>query len=180
LLRVAGPAAPDPVACPALLRHEFVPITGGSQQSLCQHQGRVVLVVNTASKCGYTHQYEGLEALYRKYGQRGLVVVGFPSNDFGGQEPGSNREIAEFCRTVYGVQFPMYEKQGGSRLAANPFFAELAAKTGQAPRWNFHKYVIDRSGTRVTSFASDVEPGNRDLVALIERLLAERAPAART
>jgi glutathione peroxidase len=166
-------------ACPMLLRHSFTPIQGGAPQSLCQYQGKVVLVVNTASQCGYTPQYEGLEALHRKFKERGLVVIGFPSNDFGGQEPGTNKEIAEFCRTVYGVQFPMYEKQAVGKLAANPLYGELIARTGQAPKWNFHKYVIDRSGARVTSFKSDTEPDSRALVGLIERLLGERPPAVR-
>ena len=147
---------------------------------MCQYQGKVLLVVNTASQCGFTYQYEGLEALYRKYKDRGLVVVGFPSNDFGGQEPGTNKDIAEFCRTKYGVQFPMFEKQSVTSLADNAFYAELAAKTGDKPRWNFHKYLVDRQGQRVQSFASTVEPGNRDLVGTIERLLAERAPANRS
>src|SRR5829696_428503 len=96
--------------CPRLLRHTFNRLQTGQSQSLCQYQGKVLLIVNTASKCGYTPQYEGLEALYRKYKDRGLVVIGFPSNDFGGQEPGSNKDVAEFCRTTYGVQFPMFEK----------------------------------------------------------------------
>ena len=119
----AGPVAAatvSPEACPALLRHSFTPVQGGAPQSLCQYQGKVVLVVNTASKCGYTYQYEGLEALYRKYRDRGLVVLGFPSDDFGGQEPGSNKEIAEFCRTVYGVQFPMFEKASVTRDRREP------------------------------------------------------------
>jgi glutathione peroxidase len=167
-------------SCPTLLRHSFTPVQGGPPQSLCQYQGKVVLVVNTASKCGYTYQYEGLEALYRKYKDRGLVVLGFPSDDFGGQEPGSNKDIAEFCRTVYGVQFPMFEKQSVARIAANPLYAELAAKTGRKPQWNFHKYLIDRSGTRIESFGSSVEPGDRDLVSRIERLLAEQSPARRS
>lgn len=166
--------------CPALLRHSFTPIRGGSPQSLCQYQGKVLLVVNTASQCGFTYQYEGLEALYGKYRDRGLVVVGFPSNDFGGQEPGTNREIAEFCRTKYGVKFPMFEKQSVTSLGENPFYAELSAKTGQKPRWNFHKYLIDRQGSRVQSFGSGVEPGSRDLVGSIERLLAEPVPANRS
>jgi glutathione peroxidase len=177
---VAGAAPAADGSCPALLRHAFTPIQGGPAQSLCQYQGKVLLVVNTASECGFTYQYEGLEALYRRYRDRGLVVVGFPSNDFGGQEPGTNREIAEFCRTKYGVQFPMFEKPSDTRLAENPLYADLQARTGEKPRWNFHKYVIDRQGQRVHSFASSVEPQNRDLVGAIERLLAERVPAPRS
>jgi glutathione peroxidase len=176
--RLADSTLPES-ACPALLRHSFTPIQGGAPQSLCHYQGKVLLVVNTASECGYTYQYEGLEALYRKFKDRGLVVIGFPSNDFGGQEPGTNKDIAEFCRTVYGVQFPMYEKQSVAKLAANPLYSELVARTGQAPKWNFHKYVIDRTGARVTSFKSDTDPDSRELVGLIERLLAERPPAVR-
>jgi glutathione peroxidase len=179
LLRISATAAVAE-ACPALLRHAFKPVQGGPPQSLCQYQGKVVLVVNTASKCGYTYQYEGLEALYRKYRDRGLVVLGFPSDDFGGQEPGSNKEIAEFCRTVYGVQFPMFEKASVARIDANPLYGELASKTGQKPRWNFHKYLIDRTGTRVASFGSNVEPGSSEFVSQVERLLAEKPPASRS
>ena len=169
----AAPAAD----CPTLLRYTFNRLQTGEAQTLCQFQGKVLLIVNTASYCGYTKQYQGLEAMYRKYKDRGLVVVGFPSNDFGGQEPGTNGEIAEFCRTTYGVEFPMFEKSSVAKLKANPLYAELAAKTGAAPRWNFHKYVVDRSGTHITSFPSDVTPDARNLVDLIERLLAEK-PAA--
>jgi glutathione peroxidase len=163
--------------CPLLLRHTFNSLQTGKPQSLCQYKGKVVLVVNTATYCGYTHQYEGLEALYRKYRDRGLVVLGFPSNDYGAQEPGTNKEIAEFCRTTYGIEFPMFEKATGVRVAANPLYAELTARTGQAPKWNFHKYLLDRSGKRVTSFGSDVEPGQRDFESAVERLLAERSPS---
>ena len=172
-VRVVVAASAPPGECPALLRHTFNRLQTGEPQSLCQFQGKVLLVVNTASFCGYTKQYEGLEALYRKYRDRGLVVVGFPSNDFGSQEPGSNREIAEFCRTTYGVRFPMFEKSSVARLDANPLYIELRNRTGAAPKWNFHKYVVDRSGTRVASFASDVTPDARSLVDLIERLLAD-------
>jgi len=164
-------AASDP-ECPALLRHTFNSLQTGQPQSLCQYRGKVLLIVNTASYCAYTGQYEGLEALYRKYKDRGLVVLGFPSNDYGAQEPGSNKEIAEFCRTTYGVEFPMYEKVSGIRVAANPLYAELIAKTGQAPRWNFHKYLVDRSGKRIESFGSGVAPEQREFVAALERLLA--------
>ena len=170
-----SPGAPD-AGCPPLLRHTLNSLQTGQPQSLCQYSGKVVLIVNTASFCGFTNQYEGLEALYRKYKDRGLVVLGFPSNDYGAQEPGSNKEIAEFCRTTYGVQFPMFEKAAGTRLAAHPLYAELVAKTGQAPRWNFHKYLVDRTGRHVESFGSTVEPGQRAFVATIERMLADKPP----
>lgn len=163
-----------PANCPPLLRHTFSQLQTGESQSLCRYQGKVLLVVNTASKCGYTPQYEGLEALYRKYKDRGLVVIGFPSNDFGGQEPGSNKQIAEFCRTTYGVQFPLYEKTTVKDLASNPFYAELARATGQPPKWNFHKYLVDRGGKAVATFVSDVEPQSRELVTRIEALLDQK------
>src|SRR5213596_3587703 len=162
-------------ACPALLDRSFDAIDEKSR-SLCEYAGKVVLVVNTASQCGYTPQYEGLEALYRKYRSRGLVVLGFPSNDFGGQEPGGNREIAKFCEVNYGVSFPMFAKSGVSAGNANPLYATLAAKTGERPRWNFHKYLIDRSGEKVLSFGSGVTPGDSKLVGEIERMLSERKP----
>lgn len=174
----AMPAVPD-ADCPPLLRHTFNSLQTGAPQSLCQYAGKVLLIVNTASYCAYTPQYEGLEALYRKYKDRGLVVLGFPSNDFGSQEPGSNKEVAEFCRTTYGVEFPMYEKSSVTRLDTHPLYAELAAKTGRAPRWNFHKYLVDRSGQRIQSFGSDVPPGQRDLVGLIEKLLAEKPASSK-
>src|SRR6187455_1131632 len=131
--------------CPPLLDAALPTLSDDKPESICQYQGKVLLVVNTASECGYTPQYEGLEKLYRRFKDKGLVVVGFPSNDFGAQEPGSNKEIAEFCRTTYGVQFPMFEKSSVAKGAANPLFVDLIAKTGTAPRWNFHKYVVDRS-----------------------------------
>ena len=169
-----------PAACPALLDHSYQRLQGGQTQSLCDYRGKVLLVVNTASYCGYTKQYEGLEALYRKYRDRGLVVVGFPSNDFGSQEPGSNQEIAEFCRTTYGVQFPMYEKSTVSGVASNPLFVALAARTGERPQWNFHKYLVDRRGDKVVSFRSAVSPDDRELVRALERMLAEPSTAGRS
>lgn len=172
-------SATSPTECPALLRHSYQRLQGGEPQSLCDFRGKVLLVVNTASQCGYTNQYEGLEALYRKYRDRGLVIAGFPSNDFGGQEPGNNREIAQFCRTAYGIAFPMYEKTSIASLAGNTLFAELAARSGERPRWNFHKYLVDRRGEKVRSFPSAVEPGSRELVQAIERLLAESPAGAR-
>jgi glutathione peroxidase len=166
--------------CPELLRHSFGSLQTGQLQNLCQYQGKVVLVVNTASYCGYTDQYGPLEALYEKYKDQGLVVLGFPSNDFGGQEPGSNQQIASFCRLTYGVEFPMLEKSsvvGGKR---NPLFAELHRRTGQQPRWNFHKYLIDRDGKRVLSFESAVPPDDPRLMRELREMLEGRSPQQRS
>ena len=154
-------------ACPALLDRTMDSLLD-EPQSLCEYAGKVLLVVNTASQCGYTPQYEGLEALYRKYKSRGLVVMGFPSNDFGGQEPGSNKEIAAFCVNQYAIDFPMFAK---TELKKNPLYADLAKATGTAPRWNFHKYLVDRSGRQVQSFDTRVAPDDAKLAAAIERLL---------
>jgi glutathione peroxidase len=175
---VVAPARAVPGdACPAVLNYTFNSLQTGKTESLCQYRGKVLLIVNTASYCGYTHQYEGLEALYRKYKSRGLVVLGFPTNDFGDQEPGSNHEIAEFCRLTYGVEFPMFEKSSIKSLKSNPLYAELATRTGQSPQWNFHKYLVDRDGVRVTSFGSRVEPDNGELVTTLEKLLAAKPSA---
>ena len=160
--------------CPPLLDAALPTLSDDKPESLCQYKGKVLLVVNTASQCGYTPQYEGLEALYRKYKARGLVVLGFPSNDFGGQEPGSNKEIASFCVNQYAVEFPMFAKTAVRGAQANPLFAELARASGAEPRWNFHKYLVDRSGRQVMSFDTKVAPGDPKLVAAIERLLAAR------
>jgi glutathione peroxidase len=144
-----------------------------SDQSLCQYSGKVVLVVNTASYCGYTPQYEGLEALYAKYAERGLVVLGFPSNDFE-QETGSNKEIADFCYNTYGVKFPMFSKSSVVGSKTNSLYVALAQITGKRPEWNFHKYLLDRDGKVVGSYASVVSPSDRHLVDDIERALAAR------
>jgi len=157
-------------ACPALLDRSVDTIEE-KPRSLCEYTGRVLLIVNTASQCGYTPQYEGLEALYRKYRGRGLVVLGFPSNDFGGQEPGSNQEIASFCVNQYAVDFPVFAK---TELNKNPLYADLAKAAGRAPKWNFHKYLIDRSGKEVLSFDTRVEPTDPKLVAAIEQLLQSK------
>ena len=176
LLSTSAAAVSTP-ACKGMLDHSFPALLTGKPQSLCDYAGKVVLVVNTASQCGYTPQYEGLEALYKRYQARGLVIIGFPSNDFGGQEPGSNKDVAQFCQMNYGVSFPMFEKTAVSGARANAFYAALAQSAGGAPRWNFHKYLIDRSGNRVLGFASDTTPGDARLVSQIERLLADSPPA---
>ncbi len=159
--------------CPPLLRHTFPKLQDKTPQSMCQYRGKVVLVVNTASYCGFTRQYDGLERLYSELKSKGLVVVGFPSNNFGNQEPGTEKEIADFCRLTYGVQFPMMGKTDVVGPATNPFFQSLASLTGERPQWNFHKYLIDRSGKQVTSFGSRVAPDSPEFVAAIQRLLAE-------
>lgn len=166
----AVPAAAG-AACPVLL-DQTVPTLMSGDASLCRYQGKVLLVVNTASQCGYTPQYEGLERLYRRYRDRGLVVLGFPSNDFGGQEPGSSEEIARFCQVNYGVSFPMFAKSSVARGEVNPFYARLAGASGSRPEWNFHKYLVDRRGEKVLAFPSAVTPSDPKLVAEIERLLA--------
>jgi glutathione peroxidase len=140
--------------------------------NLCQaHQGKVMLVVNTASRCAFTDQYEGLENLYSRYRDRGLVVIGFPSNDFANQEPGSEASIKQFCRLTYGVQFPMYAKSRVSGENADPFYRALATAAGGAPRWNFHKYLIDRNGKLAGSYTGFVEPESEKLIQAIEGLL---------
>ena len=145
----------------------------GKPADLAQYRGKVSLVVNVASKCGYTPQYEGLEALQREMKGKGFNVLGFPSNDFGGQEPGSAQEIATFCRLTYGVTFPMFEKVITRKGAGqSPVYAFLGA-TGNLPAWNFSKYVVDRKGQKVVAYDSEVTPGDPRLVKTIERLLAQ-------
>ena len=171
LLTTAAHGAP---ACPPLLNHTMKDIDG-AMQSLCAYAGKVVLVVNTASQCGYTGQYKGLQALHEKYGKQGLVVLGFPANDFGGQEPGSNATIKDFCESNYRVDFPLFSKVGVTAANANPLHESLAQATGERPRWNFHKYLIDRSGTRALSFASHIEPESKEMVQAIEAMLKAQA-----
>ncbi|HET9025504.1 MAG TPA: glutathione peroxidase [Burkholderiaceae bacterium] len=157
--------------CPALLSHTFPKLQDESPQNLCQYRGKVLLVVNTASYCGFTPQYEGLEKLHAQYAGKGLVILGFPSGDFGNQEKANNKEIAEFCFNTYGVKFPMFAKSSVRGDKANPLFAALASATGQPPKWNFHKYLIDRQGRVVQSFPSRVEPLDARLTKEIEAAL---------
>ena len=157
--------------CPTLLNHSFAGLQDGKSRSLCEYQGKVILVVNTASFCGFTSQYEGLEKLYARLKDNGLVVVGFPSNDFGEQEPGSDKEIAEFCRLTYGVEFPMMAKTTVKGSDANPFYKKLAATTGSTPKWNFHKYLISHDASQVVAFNSFTKPDDKDLLNKIDEFL---------
>ena len=166
---VTAPAAAQD--CPALLAHTFPKLQDESPQNLCQYKGKVLLVVNTASYCGFTPQYEGLEKLHARYGTKGLVVLGFPSGDFGNQEKTNNKDIAEFCYNTYGVKFPMFAKTSVKGDQANPLFAELTKATGQPPKWNFHKYLVDRQGRVIKSFPSQVEPLDSRLTREIEAAL---------
>jgi glutathione peroxidase len=157
--------------CPSLLDHRFRRLQDEVSQHLCHYAGKVILVVNTASYCGFTHQYEGLEKLYAAYRARGFTVLGFPSNDFGRQEPGDKKQIADLCFNTYGVKFPMFEKTSVADGHPNLFYAELIKSAGQAPKWNFHKYLIDRSGKVIASFPSAVKPEDKRLRSAIEQAI---------
>ncbi len=158
-------------ACPSLLDHRYTSLQG-KPVNLCDYAGRPVLVVNTASKCGYTPQFEKLEALHKRYQGRGLVVLGFPSNDFN-QELATNQEIAQFCKLTYFVGFPMVEQGAVSGPRANALFKQLAGAAGAAPQWNFHKYLIAPDGRTVHSFGSQVEPDSRELMGRLLPMLKQ-------
>jgi glutathione peroxidase len=161
-------------ACPSILDYRFNRLQDDAKQDLCQYAGKVVLVVNTASYCGFTHQYQGLEALYAKYGSKGLIVLGFPSNDFGKQEPGSNKEIADFCFNTYGVKFPMFSKSSVAGPQANPLYRALIRASGTTPKWNFYKYLIDRKGNLIDSYSSLTDPESKSFIAEVEKALTEK------
>ena len=170
LLLAAG-ATVSAAPCGPLLDHSVADITG-AKENLCQYAGKVVLVVNTASQCGYTPQYKGLQALHERYKSKGLVILGFPSNDFGRQEPGSNAQIAEFCDRTYGIKFEMFGKTSVAP-GASPLFDALAKASGQRPKWNFAKYLVGRDGRTVAFYPSDVEPESPELTARLETLLRQ-------
>ena len=176
---LAGLLATAPaLAGESLLDRDYRQLAGKQTVNLqSTYGGQVLLVVNTASKCGFTPQYEGLEAMHAKYKDQGFAVLGFPSNDFMGQEPGSEEEIQEFCTLTYGVKFPMFEKVQVRGDSPTPLYADMIKATGEAPGWNFHKYLIDRSGKVIASFGSRTTPQDPKLVAAIEKALAEPMPA---
>jgi glutathione peroxidase len=152
-----------------VLRGTFTRLDG-ERDDLARYRGDVVLVVNTATECGYTPQLKGLEALYRRHRSDGLVVLGFPANDFAGQEPRSDDEIAEFCEANYGVTFPMFAKTAVTGKRANALFRRLGAAAG-APEWNFNKYLVDRGGEVVARFGAGTEPDAAELVKRLDALL---------
>ena len=156
----------------SLLDQDFRRLASDEVVNLADEYGdKVLLIVNTASKCGNTPQYEGLEKLYQEYGDKGLVVLGFPSNDFFGQEPGTEEEIQEFCRLTYKVEFPMFEKVTVKEGEAHPFYDALAAAAGTYPTWNFHKYLVGRDGKVIREFSPRTKPYDEDLIAAVEAAL---------
>jgi glutathione peroxidase len=148
----------------------------GSEEPLSRYRGEVLLIVNTASECGYTPQYAGLQTLYERYRKNKFNVLGFPSNDFGEQEPGDDRQIGAFCKSNYGVEFPMFSKIRVLGTNAHPVYAYLTSlpkPIGGPVEWNFQKYLVDRNGNVVARFESETEPNDPALVAAVERLLSE-------
>jgi glutathione peroxidase len=184
----AAPGAPsEPAPTPAPTKESgvldrIVQDIDGKDVDLRQFKGKVVMIVNVASRCGFTPQYEGLEKLYRDKKDAGLVILGFPANNFGSQEPGTNEEIKEFCTSTYGVSFPMFAKVSVKGDDQHPLYKALAAApepVGAEPRWNFTKFVLDRSGTPVARFDSRTGPADSKLVDTIDQLLKAEKPAGK-
>jgi len=165
--------AQTPSDCPAILSHSVPRLQDNKPQDLCQYTGKVLLVVNTASYCGYTDQFQGLEALNARYAARGLVVLGFPSNDFQ-QEDADAKKTADVCFNTYGVKFPMFVTVPVRGKDAIPLFAQLARATGKQPAWNFNKYLVDRQGRPVAYYPSNTKPDGSELTGAIEKALALR------
>ena len=167
------------LAAGGLLDRSYRPLAGKQAVNLSRtYGGDVLLIVNTASKCGFTPQFDALEALHAKYKSKGFAVLGFPSGDFKAQEFEDEAKIREFCTLTYGVKFPMFEKVHVVGTDATPLYKDLLAATGEAPEWNFHKYVIGRDGRVVASFASKTTPDDPKVVAAIEQALRLPAPRA--
>jgi len=163
-----------PNTCAPLLDFSVKQLNGNEVVHLCEtYKHKVLLVVNTASKCGFTPQYEGLEKLYSNLKGEGFAVLGFPSNDFGNQEPGSEAKVQAFCRLTYDVKFPMFSKTSVKQGQASPFYTALEQASGEAPRWNFHKYLIGRDGKLIASFPSNVTPEDSNLLSAIITAIAK-------
>lgn len=174
----SGTAAPDAAAGDDLFAIKLKSLEG-EPMTLAPHRGKVLLIVNVASKCGYTPQYAELERLHQRFKDQGLVIIGFPSNDFGGQEPGTSAEIRDFCTRQYGVTFPMTDKvRTKAGEGRSEVYRILEARTGKAPTWNFCKYLVGRDGVTTTFYASSVKPESEELLKAIEALLADAAPPA--
>jgi glutathione peroxidase len=166
---VLGVSTMANAACSGIYNHQFTTLQG-QPLNLCDYQDKPILVVNTASKCGFTPQFEALEGMYKKYKDQGLLVIGFPSNDFR-QDPGTNKQIGDFCKLTYAVQFPMMEKSSVTGKDANPFYKELIAKTDTTPKWNFYKYLILPGGKEVYAYASTTKPDDDEIMSKIKKNL---------
>ena len=177
LITVLALAAGVAIAAGGLLDRSYRPLAGKQPVHLGQtYGGDVLLIVNTASKCGFTPQFEGLEALNAKYAAQGFAVLGFPSGDFREQEFTDEGEIREFCTLTYGVKFPMFEKVHVVGEQVTPLYRDLQRATGEAPRWNFHKYLVGRDGTVIANWGSRTTPDDPAIVAAIERALKAPKP----
>lgn len=170
ILGLLGLAAATTAAGGSVYDFSADTITGESQ-TLSAYEGKVLLIVNTASKCGFTRQYAGLQDLYEAYKDRGLIVLGFPANNFLGQEPGTNEQIAEFCSLNFGVTFPMFGKLSVKGGDIHPLFAWLTAQSGKKVSWNFNKFLIGRDGQLIEHFGSRTAPDDKKLIAAIEAAL---------
>lgn len=177
-ISIPNAAANEKLTCGELLDFNFKPLGQNEPVNLCQqYSGKLIMVVNTASKCAFTPQYEGLETLYSRYKDQGFVVLGFPSNDFAGQEPGTESQIKEFCELTYGVNFPMFEKTHAEKSSAAPFYQKLASVAGEYPAWNFHKYLIGADGKLIASIKSYTKPDSDKVIKLIEENLPKTVTA---
>lgn len=158
--------------CPELLKHMKRKLNSQELVNMCEeYKGKTILFVNTASKCGFTPQFDGLEALYSQYKDDGFVVLGFPSNDFN-QEHSDESKTAELCELTYGVKFPMFEPISVKGETADPLYAKLAEKAGSAPKWNFYKYLVNKNGELVNSYGSFTKPDDEEFVGDIKTALA--------
>ncbi|TAG26488.1 MAG: glutathione peroxidase [Burkholderiales bacterium] len=169
---LASSAAHATNFCAGLASYPVQPLIGGKAFDLCKldsKAAKAVLVVNTASQCGFTPQYEGLEKLHQRFKSQGLLLVGFPANDFGAQEKGSNKDIAQFCQINYGVSFTVAEKLQ-TPIGKDPLYAKLIASSGKAPGWNFHKYLVTAKG-QIQSFDSAIEPLSPTLISAVQSAL---------
>lgn len=163
--------------CPETLNHTVRKLNDNQEVNLCEtYRGKVLLIVNTASKCAFTDQYDALEKLYETYKDKGFAVLGFPSNDFGNQEPGSEKQVQDFCRLTYGVQFPMFNKTTVRKENAGPVFRTLGELTQRYPKWNFYKYLLDQNGNIVDTYSSVTNPLSSTIVDKVEQLLDKGPP----
>ena len=165
-----GPKS-DSIECPTYLDHEIRILDSQSYENLCKYKDKVIMVVNVASRCGFTYQYENLQKLYTKYSNEDFVILGFPSRDFMYQEYNDEEKVKEFCNSNYGVSFPLFATSSVRGDKANDFYKSLNAKTGKAPSWNFTKILISKNGKETHVFSSNVEPDDLSILSKIEKLL---------